>query len=193
MAAPDTKPTIPFASPSAFRAWLAKNHAQSAGIWLHFMKKDSGKKSITYAQALDEALCFGWIDGHVKKFDADSWIQKFTPRRPKTSKWSKRNTQYAERLIAEKKMMPAGLLEMETAKKDGRWQQAYDSPSNATVPEDFLKELKKDKAAFAFFSTLNKANLYAIIYRLQTAKKPETRERRMKLILEMLSNGKKFH
>ena len=147
---------------------------------------------MTYAEGLDEALCCGWIDGQLDKYDEKSWLRKFTPRRSK-SVWSKRNIEHVNRLIQAGKMKLAGLKEVEAAKADGRWERAYDSPSAMQVPEDFLKELSKDKKAKAFFETLNKANTYAIAWRLQTAKKPETREKRMKAILEMLKRGEKLH
>jgi uncharacterized protein YdeI (YjbR/CyaY-like superfamily) len=182
----------PFPTPAAFRKWLSSNHRSSPGIWLQIFKKGSGTPTITYAEALDEALCFGWIDGQKQTRDALSYLQKFTPRRARSG-WSKINTQHAERLIREARMKPAGQAEIDAAKTDGRWRSAYDSPSNATVPEDFLAALAQDPKARAFFDSLNKANLYAIAYRLQTAKKPETRERRMTLILAMLSRGESFH
>lgn len=144
------------------------------------------------AEAIDEALCYGWIDGQAKKYDEKSWLNKFTPRR-KASLWSKRNRENVERLISSGKMTGAGLKEVEAAKSDGRWDRAYDSPSTMEVPEDFLKELSKNKKAKQFFDTLNKANLYAITWRLQTAKKQETRDRWKKKILEMLKNEVKFH
>lgn len=181
-----------FKTPEAWRAWLTKNHSKSDGIKLQFYKKDSGKKSINYAQALDEALCFGWIDSQVNKYDADSYIQRFTPRRTR-SMWSKRNREHVARLINEKKMTSAGLKEIELAKTDGRWESAYDSPKNMKVPADFLKELKKNKKAYAFYQTLNKTNIYAIAWRLQTAKKPETREKRFKALLSMLAKENKIH
>jgi uncharacterized protein YdeI (YjbR/CyaY-like superfamily) len=183
---------ITFTSPRDLRAWFAKNHNQSDGTWLRFYKKNSGVTSVTHAEALDQALCFGWIDGQAKPYDEQSWLQKFTPRRSKSG-WSKINTQHAERLIASGEMAPAGLKEVNAAKADGRWAAAYDSFSNAAIPEDFLKKLDQDKAASAFFKTLNKTNLYSIAYRLQTAKKPETRERRMEAIIEKLARGEKFH
>ncbi|WP_118973821.1 YdeI/OmpD-associated family protein [Taibaiella koreensis] len=185
-------PTQSFASASAWAKWLAKNHAEPDGIWLRIFNKESGEKSVTYAEALDEALCYGWIDGQKKKVDSDSWIQKFTPRRAR-SMWSKRNIEHFERLASEKRMKAPGLKAFEDAKKDGRLAAAYDSPSNATIPDDFLKRLGKNEKAKAFFDSLNKANKYAITWRLQTAKKPETRERRMSIILEMLAKGEKFH
>jgi len=181
-----------FKSAAAFRAWLTTNHGECDGIWLRLFKKDSGKATVTYAEALDQALCFGWIDGQVKALDGLSWIQKFTPRRAR-SVWSKRNTEHVERLTKAGLMMPAGLQQVEAAKADGRWAAAYESPKNAEPPADFLKALAKDKKAKAFFETLNKANVYAIVYRLQTAEKPETRVQRMEGILAMLGRGEKFH
>ena len=183
---------IGFKSAAAFRAWLTTNHGKCDGIWLRLFKKDSGKATVTYAEALDQALCFGWIDGQVKSLDELSWVQKFTPRRARSG-WSKRNTEHVERLTKAGVMMPAGLQQVEAAKADGRWAAAYESPKNAEPPADFLKALAKDKKAKAFFETLNKANVYAIVYRLQTAKKPETRVRRMEGILAMLGRGEKFH
>jgi uncharacterized protein YdeI (YjbR/CyaY-like superfamily) len=185
-------PTKSFASAGAWEKWLAANHAQSDGIWLRIFNKESGEKTVTYAEALDEALCYGWIDGQKKKLDSDSWIQKFTPRRAR-SIWSKRNIEHIGRLTNEKRIKAAGLKAFEEAKKDGRLAAAYDSPSNSTTPDDFLRLLEKNKKAKAFFDTLNKANKYAITWRLQTAKKPETREKRMNIILEMLAKGEKFH
>jgi uncharacterized protein YdeI (YjbR/CyaY-like superfamily) len=181
-----------FRTPAEFRKWLAANHRKPVGIWLRICKKDSGQPSVTYAEALDEALCFGWIDGQKQRHDDTSWIQKFTPRRCKSG-WSKINTQHAERLIQAKRMKPAGHAQIEAAKADGRWKAAYDSPSKSTVPEDFLAALRKNKKAYAFFKSLNKANLYAISYRLQTAKKPETRQKRMTTILAMMAKGEAFH
>jgi uncharacterized protein YdeI (YjbR/CyaY-like superfamily) len=181
-----------FRSAAEFRKWLAANHRQSDGIWLRICKKDSSESSVAYAEALDEALCFGWIDGQKQSHDDSSWLQKFTPRR-RQSGWSKINTQHAERLIQAKRMKPAGHTEIEAAKKDGRWKAAYDSQSKSTIPEDFLAALRKNKKAYAFFESLNKANLYAIAYRLQTAKKPETRQKRMEAILAMMAKGEAFH
>jgi uncharacterized protein YdeI (YjbR/CyaY-like superfamily) len=185
-------PIISFKSLKEWASWLARNHAASTGIWLRLFKKDSGVVSVTYAGALDEALCYGWIDGQLDKYDEKSWLRKFTPRRPK-SVWSRKNVEHVKQLTAAGKMKPAGLKEVEAAKKDGRWKRAYDSPSAMQVPEDFLKALAKHQKAKAFFETLNKANTYAIAWRLQTAKKPETRAKRMQAILEMLARGEKFH
>jgi uncharacterized protein YdeI (YjbR/CyaY-like superfamily) len=181
-----------FRSPRAFRAWLQKNHGRSEGIWLRIYKKDSGVATVTYAEALDQALCYGWIDGQKQPHDEPSWLQKFTPRRP-NSGWSKNNTKHAERLIKSGAMTAAGLKEVEGAKADGRWQAAYDSFGSGAVPDDFLKELARNKKAKAFFATLNKTNLYSIVYRLQTAKQPETRAKRMAAIIAKLARGEKFH
>jgi uncharacterized protein YdeI (YjbR/CyaY-like superfamily) len=169
---------ITFTSSRDLRAWLAKNHSESGGIWLRIYKKKSGEPTVTYAEALDQALCYGWIDGQKKPYDGQSWLQRFTPRRSK-SPWSKKNTEHAQRLIASGEMAPTGMKEVEAAKADGRWSAAYEAFGKATVPEDF--------------QTLNKTNLYSIVYRLQTAKKPETRERRLRAIIEKLSRGEKFH
>jgi uncharacterized protein YdeI (YjbR/CyaY-like superfamily) len=183
---------VSFKSAVEFRGWLEKNHAESEGVWLRIFKKGSGRPSLTYAEALDQSLCYGWIDGQKLPHDEHSWLQKFTRRRAKSG-WSKRNTQHVERLVQAGLMTPAGLEEVEAAKVDGRWQAAYDSPRNATPPEDFLKALSAHREAKAFFETLNRANVYAIVYRLQTAKKPETRQKRLKQIVEMLRRGEKFH
>ncbi len=188
----DTMPAFSFKSQKLFREWLEKNFDSSTGIWLKFYKKDSGESSVSHDEALDEAICFGWIDGQLKKSDDKSWLQKFTPRRPK-SIWSKKNAERAEKLIKLGKMQPSGLKEIKLAKDDGRWEKAYDSPADMKIPDDFLKEISKQKKALKFFETLNRANLYAIAWRLQTAKKPETREKRMTQIIEMLSKGEKFH
>lgn len=185
-------PILSFPSPAEWSRWLAKNHDTAKGLWLRFFKKGSGVKSIIYAEALDEALCYGWIDGQLNKHDEDSYLQKFTPRGPK-SVWSKRNTEHVKRLGEEGRMKPAGLKQVEAAKADGRWEKAYESPGKMAVPEDFLKALSKNKKAKAFFDTLNKANSYAIAWRLQTAKKQETREKRVKAIVEMLAKEEKFH
>ena len=175
-----------------FRGWMEKNHTAAEGIWLRYFKKASGEKCVTYAEALDVALCFGWIDGQMKPLDERSWLQRYTPRRAK-SQWSKRNTLHVDRLIKDGAMTAAGLKAVEAAKADGRWEAAYSSPGSATPPEDFLKALAKNKKAKAFFESLNKVNIYAIVYRLETARKPEIRAKRMKLILSMMRQGEKFH
>lgn len=183
---------ISFQTQKKWRSWLLKNHSTAVGIWLRLYKKDSGIKSINHDEALDEAFCYGWIDGQAKSYDEESYLQKFTPRR-KRSIWSKRNTEKVEELIKAGKMHSSGLKEIEAAKADGRWEKAYDSPKNMKIPDDFLKELSKKPEALAFFNTLNKTNKFSIGWRLQTAKKPETREKRIKTIIEMMEQGKKFH
>lgn len=185
-------PIHPFPIPEKWESWLKKNHQKEPGLWLRIFKKDSKKPTVTYDQALEVALCYGWIDGQKNSYDAESWLQKFTPRRAK-SVWSKRNTLIVERLIQEGKMQPAGLLQIEVAKKDGRWQKAYAGQKDMVLPEDFLALLKKNKKALTFFETLNASNRYAIAYRIHAAKKPETRERKIKEFLEMLSKGAVIH
>ena len=184
--------TIKFASPLVWERWLSKHHKTIKGVWVQIAKKASGIKTVTYDEALDVALCYGWIDGLKRTFDANYFVQKFTPRRPK-GLWSKRNVAKVVELIKTGKMKPAGLAEVKTAKRDGRFNAAYDSQKNMLVPKDFLVALKKHKKADAFFKTLNKTNVYAIAWRLQTAKTPETRARRFSVLLEMLKQGKKPH
>jgi uncharacterized protein YdeI (YjbR/CyaY-like superfamily) len=181
-----------FPSAKAWQRWLATNHASSQEIWLRIFKKHSGKPTVTYPEALQEALCYGWIDGLRKAYDDVSYLQRFTPRRVK-SIWSKVNTRHAETLIKAGRMQAAGLKHIEAAKQDGRWDRAYDSPARCKLPEDFLNALEKNRSAKAFFVTLSKRNTFSIAYRLQSAKRPETREKRMKAILQMLARGQKFH
>jgi uncharacterized protein YdeI (YjbR/CyaY-like superfamily) len=188
----DNIPVLSFSTQQEWHNWLAENYADEKGLWLRFYKKDSEIESINHAEALDEALCYGWIDGQAKKHDEKSWLQKFTPRR-KRSIWSKKNIEHIKRLNKAGRMQPSGIKEVEKAKVDGRWEKAYDSSSKMNPPDDFLKKLSKNKKAEKFFNSLNKANKYAINWRLQTAKNPETREKRMMKILEMLKNGEKFH
>lgn len=185
-------PIVAFSTQKRLEQYFHEHHATSIGIWIRFYKKNSSVQSVNYEEALDVALCYGWIDGQLKKYDDQSYLQRFTPRRPK-SMWSKKNREHVARLIQEGKMKESGLGEVESAKADGRWDAAYDSPKDATIPDDFLRELAQNKKAAAFFQTLNKANLYAIAWRLQTAKKPETLERRTRTIIKMLAEGKKFH
>ena len=184
--------TLEVTSVKVWANWLEKNHATCNGVWLKFFKKSSNKPTVNYQEILDEALCFGWIDGQAKPNDDQSWFVKYTPRRPK-SIWSKRNIQKVERLISLGKMKSSGLAEFEKAKADGRLAKAYDSASTMQMPEDFLEELSKNKPAEEFFKSLNKTNTYAIFWRLQTVKKLETRQNRMKHILKMMAEGKKFH
>ena len=162
------------------------------GVWLKLSKKDSGIPSITYEEALDAALCYGWIDGQKKGFDDQYWLQKFTPRGPK-SIWSKINTEKAERLIASGEMKSAGLKAVEAAKKDGRWDAAYEGQKTITGPEDFQAALDKNKKAKTFFATLNGVNRYAVLFRIHNAKKPETRVKRIQQFVEMLERGEKIH
>jgi len=185
-------PIMEFKTVEAFETWLIKNHGNSNGLWIKIFKKNSGKKTITYAEALDVALCYGWIDGQKQAHDEQAWLQKFCPRSAKRI-WSKINIGHVERLIKEGRMRPPGLKAVEKAKANGSWEKAYDSPSKMTIPDDFLKELSKNKKAEANFRHLNKTNLFSIGFRLQTAKKQETREKRMKEIIEMLAKGEKFH
>lgn len=185
-------PTLSFATPRAFSKWLAGHHASSRGIWLRLAKKESGIPSVTYAEAVEVALTWGWIDGQKQRGDETSWLQKFTPRGAK-SVWSKINREKALKLIEAGTMQPAGLAQVERAKQDGRWDVAYDSPSRATVPEDLQAALAKNKQAAAFFKTLNAANRYAVLWRVQTAKKAETREKRIATLVAMLARGEKLH
>jgi len=178
-----------FKSAAEFRKWLTVHHRTRDELWIRFYKKDSGQATVTYAQALDEALCYGWIDGHVRSLDERSWIHRFTPRRAKSG-WSKRNTEHVARLIAAKKMRAAGLAQVEQAQADGRWSAAYDSPSTAKPPPDFLRALNKNPAAKTQFALLIKSELYSICYQIQTAKKPETRARRIGKIIDLLAQGK---
>lgn len=189
---PGDDPVLPFASREAWEAWLAEQHATADGLWLKLAKKGSGIDSVTRAEALEVALSYGWIDGQAAPFDDDFWLQRFTPRRPR-SKWSKINRDAAIRLIERGAMRPAGLCEVERAKADGRWDAAYDAASTATIPEDLLRELDKDERARAFFSTLDSRNRYAILHRIQDAKKAETRARRIEKFVAMLRAGEKIY
>ena len=181
---------VEFRAALSWRTWLDANHANTDGVWLRMYKKASGVPSVTYAQALDDALCYGWIDGQSKSYDDVSFIQKFTPRRAR-SMWSKRNIEHAARLETEGLMKPAGLAEAERAKADGRWQAAYDRPTEMVIPIDFLAAINKNKKALATFETLNRTSLFTIGFKLQTAKKPETRANRMAAIIKLLEEGKK--
>ena len=187
-----TEQPVFFQNPSDFRLWLVQHGETEKEIWVGFYKKNSGKVAMNYDQALDEVLCFGWIDGIVKKHDELSYKQRYTPRRPK-SVWSKINTQHVERLIREGKMMPAGSRVIEEAKRDGRWDRAYDSAKNSQIPDEFMTHLNKNKKAKAFFATLNKTNIYAIAYRLQTAKTEKTKNKRTLDIIQKLVRNEKFY
>ncbi len=175
-----------------WEAWLDENHASSPGVWVRIAKKGAAYKSVTYDQAVEAALCYGWIDGQKKTYDETSWIQKFTPRGRK-SIWSKINKEKAESLIASGKMKPAGLAEVERAKADGRWESAYESQGRAAIPDDLQAALESNPKAKEFFSTLESYNRYAILFRIQTAKKPETRARRIREFIGMLERHEKIH
>lgn len=183
------QPVLSFATPGELEAWLGEHAEDSDGIWLKFAKKGSGIRSVVYPEALETALCHGWIDGQVKRLDEDHYLQRFTPRRAR-SKWSKRNRKMAERLIAEGRMRPAGLAEVERAQRDGRWEEAYDSPSTATVPADFQVALDAEPAAAEFFSGLGSTKRYPFLYRIQDAKRPETRAKRIAEYVELLRAGR---
>lgn len=192
LAPKDDLPVLAFKSAADFEAWLEQHHASSKGIWLKFAKKGSGVESITRAEAVELALCFGWIDSQTASLDDTYWLQKYTPRRPK-SKWSQVNRKTAEALIAQGRMRPAGLKEVEAAKSDGRWDAAYASPKNMAVPEDLQQKLAENPRAQAFFATLDSRNRYAILYRIQDAKRPETRARRIDQFVAMLSEHKTIY
>jgi uncharacterized protein YdeI (YjbR/CyaY-like superfamily) len=185
-------PVIPFASRDAWGEWLAEQHAKSNGLWLKIAKQGSGVETVSYAEALEVALCYGWIDSQKRGFDERYFLQRFTPRKPK-GKWSKINRTKATELIERGEMQPAGLREVDQAKADGRWEAAYEGQRTATVPEDLRLELKRNKAAREFFATLDSANRYAILYRVQEAKREETRAKRIEKYVAMLAEGKKIH
>ena len=188
----DALPVMSFESTDAWDAWLAAHHAGSPGLWLKIAKKGAAGTTISYSEALDVALCHGWIDGQKGRHDDEYWLQRFTPRKP-GSNWSKINTERAAALIESGRMRPAGLREVERAQADGRWEQAYESQSRVSVPEDLARALAANERARAFFATLDSANRYAILYRIGTAKKPETRAKRIDTFVAMLSEHKKIH
>ena len=182
------QPVLFFATPADLEAWMGEHGEESDGIWLKFAKKDSGIESVVYAEAVEIALSYGWIDGQAKRHDDHHYLQRFTPRRPR-SKWSKINREKAERLMAEGRMRPAGLREVERAKEDGRWDEAYDSPSTATVPDDFRAALDAEPAAAEFFASLGSTRRYSFLYRIADAKRPETRAKRIAEYVELLARG----
>lgn len=188
---PDDLPVLPFADDAAFESWLCAN-AASKGLWLKIAKKDSGIATVTYAGALDVALCHGWIDGQKRGFDDAYFLQRFTPRRPK-GLWSKINIGHAERLIAAGRMRDGGLREIEAAKADGRWEAAYDGARNMETPPELAAALAKNRKARAFFETLDRTNRYAVCWRVQTAKKPDTKAKRVETLVAMLARGEKLH
>jgi uncharacterized protein YdeI (YjbR/CyaY-like superfamily) len=183
-------PIVTFADSTAWQAWLADNHTNQIGVWIKIAKKGSGIPSVTHAQALDEALCYGWIDGMRRGLDEQYFLQKFTPRR-KRSLWSKVNIAKVEALIADKRMQTPGLAEIELAKSDGRWDAAYESQASATIPDDLTAALESNLRAGEFFSTLTKAERYAILWRLMTAKTPDIRTTRLNKMIEKLASNQK--
>ena len=189
---PKDRPIILFPSQEAWEAWLSQQDMSSDGLWVKLAKKGSGVQSVTYAEAVEVALCYGWIDGQAKRLDDDYYLQRFTPRRAR-SKWSKINRDKAEKLIASGAMKMAGMSEVERAKSDGRWDAAYDAPSTATVPDDLRLELERNDAAREFFESLNATNRYAILHRIQDAKRPETRVRRIEKFIAMLEREEKIY
>ena len=188
----DTLQVVSFETQHDWEAWLKEHHADTKGIWLKLAKKAAGTPSVSYAEALDSALCYGRIDGQKATFDDKYWLQKFTPRGAR-SMWSKVNCDKATALIADGRMQPAGLRQVELARSDGRWEAAYESQSKITIPDDFQRELDKNQRAKEFFSTLDSANRYAVLFRIQTAKKPETRSARIQKFIEMLAQHQKLH
>jgi uncharacterized protein YdeI (YjbR/CyaY-like superfamily) len=181
-----------FATRRAFESWMRRHHAECDGVWLLIAKAGGQASTISYAEAVEVALCHGWVDGQKKALDADHWQQRFTPRRPRST-WSKINREKAEALIAAGKMQPAGLAAIAQAREDGRWDAAYDGARTAVVPDDLRAALDAAPKARAFFATLNAANRYAVLWRVQTAVKPETRGRRIANLVAMLSRGEKIH
>jgi uncharacterized protein YdeI (YjbR/CyaY-like superfamily) len=182
-------PIVEAADQQAWRAWLEANHTDQAGAWLKFAKKGAPTASVSYAEAIEEAICFGWIDGQVRRFDEHFYLQRFTPRRTK-SNWSQTNREKAARLLADGRMKPAGLAQIEAAKADGRWEAAYPAQSEATVPEDLQRALDRNPKAKKFFETLTGSTRYAFLYRLHNVRKPESRAKRIEGYIELLSEGK---
>ena len=185
-------PILEIITPHDWQEWLNKNSVTSNGVLLKIPKKASGLPPITHDQVLDIALCYGWIDGQRNRFDDNYFIQKFTPRRSR-SLWSKRNIEKVESLIAAGKMLPGGTAEIEAAKADGRWEAAYDSPKNMTTPEELVQALENNKKAKATYETLSRTNTYAIAFSINTAKKAETRQRRIEKFVAMLERGEKLY
>lgn len=188
----DQLPILQFEDQAAWELWLEAHQSDAAGVWLKTAKKGSGHSTVTHPEALESAICFGWIDGQRAPLDDSFFLQRFTPRKAR-SKWSQVNRTKAQALIAEGRMRPAGQLQVDAAKADGRWDSAYEPQSRATVPEDFQHELDRNAAAKAFFETLRGQNRYAFLYRLQNVKRPETRRKRIEMYIAMLSEGRTFH
>jgi uncharacterized protein YdeI (YjbR/CyaY-like superfamily) len=181
-----------FKSQAHWHAWLEKNHEKPEGVWLHFAKKGAGAVTVTYDEALETALCFGWIDGQLRTHDERTFVRKFTPRRSR-SIWSKVNRTKAEKLIECGRMQPPGLRAIERAREGGEWDRAYDSATRATISPDFQAALDRNKGAAAFFAKLDSANRYAMLFRIQTARNAEVRAGRIKLIIAMLKKKETFH
>ena len=188
----DNLQVLSFETQHDWEAWLKEHHVDTKGIWLKIAKKEARTPSVSYAEALDSALCYGWIDGQKASFDDKYWLQKFTPRTVK-SIWSKVNCEKATALIADGRMQPAGLRQVELAQSDGRWERAYESQSKISVPHDFQSELDKNQVAKDFFNTLDSGNRYAFLFRIQTAKKAETRSAHIQKFIEMLAQQQKLH
>ena len=188
----DGKPVLAFASSEDWEAWLEREHAASDGVWIKFAKKGSGVASVAYPEAVEVALCYGWIDSQMQSLDERFYVQKFTPRRAR-SKWSRINRDKIEELTKAGRMKPAGLAEVGLAKADGRWEAAYASPSTVEVPPDLQQALDASPQAAEFWAGLNKANRFALVYQLEDAKKPETRERRLAKFMAMLERGEKLY
>lgn len=184
-------PTL-FKSAKAFEAWLKKNHATSEGLWLKIAKRGSNEPSVTYPEAVEIALCWGWIDGQKKSFDDQHYLQRFTPRRAR-SVWSKINVEKVQALIEAGRMQAPGRAQVEAAKADGRWARAYDGARTSTVPEDLQAALEAEPAAKTFFASINASNRYAILWRIQTAARAETRARRIAQLVGMLARGETIH
>jgi uncharacterized protein YdeI (YjbR/CyaY-like superfamily) len=188
----DPAESLLFASQAHFADWLAAHHAESDGVWLHHSKKGAPEASVSYQEALEVALCFGWIDGQKQSFDAHHFLQRWTPRRAR-SLWSKVNRDKVLRYIDEGKMQPAGLAEITRAQADGRWDAAYDGSSTATAPPDLLAAFERHPGADAFFASLNAQNRYAVLFRIQTVKKAETRAKKVEAFAAMLARGETVH
>ena len=188
----DDLPVLGFSDQAAWESWLDEQHARSAGIWLRIAKKGSGVPSVSYPEALEVAICFGWIDGQKGRLDDDHWLQRFTPRKP-GSKWSKINAGKAAELINSGRMRPAGRREVEQAQSDGRWEVAYEGQRTITVPEDLRRALAGNDAAREFFATLSGVNRYAILYRIGSVKRPETRARKIAQYVAMLAGHRTIY
>jgi len=188
----DDLPVVPFPSAADWEAWLDEHHAGAAGVWVQIAKKSTGIPTVTYAQAVDAAICFGWIDGRRAGMDETWFLQRFTPRRAR-SRWSKINTEKALAFIEQGRMRPAGLAEVERAQADGRWEAAYDGQKAMQVPEDLRAALAAEPGALEFFQTLRGQNRYAILYRVHDARRPETRARRIATFVAMCAAGETVH